>query len=109
MNKVEISGNIGQEIDVITLDSGKKVCNFSIAYNETYNDEKRTSWFRCKAWNDTAEKMTKLKKGALVMVEGKLYEEEYTDKEGSKKKSFGIVAFKVSAIKKKEAKEPVAA
>ena len=35
-NKVQLIGNFGNNPEIITLDSGKKLAKFSIATNETY-------------------------------------------------------------------------
>ena len=37
-NRVQLIGNLGNEPEVITLDSGKKLAKFSIATNETYKN-----------------------------------------------------------------------
>tara|TARA_R110002073_G_scaffold279026_1_gene443197 strand:+ start:485745 stop:486080 length:336 start_codon:yes stop_codon:yes gene_type:complete len=90
-NKVQLIGNLGNNPEVITLDSGKKLAKFSIATNENYknaNGEKvtDTQWHNVIAWNKTAEIVEKyLTKGSEVAVEGKLTSRSYEDKEGVKK------------------------
>ena len=90
-NKVQSIGNLGNNPEVITLDSGKKLAKFSIATNESYknaNGEKvtDTQWHNVIAWNKTAEIVEKyLTKGSEVAVEGKLTSRSYEDKEGIKK------------------------
>ena len=59
-NKVQLIGRLGQEPEIITLDSGKKLAKFSIATNEKYkkaNGEivNDTQWHNLVAWNKTAE------------------------------------------------------
>ena len=102
MNKVEISGNIGQAIEVKELDGGKKVCNFSIAHNNEKSKGAAPEWFNVTTWNDAAEAMTKFNKGTFVKVSGKLVQDSYDDKEGNKKTAVKIVAFEVSELVKKE-------
>jgi len=90
-NKVQLIGNLGNNPDVITLESGKKLAKFSIATNESYknaNGEKitDTQWHNVVAWNKTAEIVEKyLIKGNEVAIEGKLTSRSYEDKEGVKK------------------------
>lgn len=90
-NKVQLLGNLGNEPEIITLESGKKIAKFSIATNESYRNsigEKitDTQWHNIIAWNKTAEIIEKyLKKGNEIMVEGKLTSRSYETKEGEKR------------------------
>ena len=90
-NKVQLIGNLGNNPEVTTLDSGKKLAKFSIATNESYKNAQGekvtdTQWHNVIAWNKTAEIVEKyLSKGNEVAVEGKLTSRSYEDKEGVKK------------------------
>ena len=37
-NKVQLIGNLGNDPEIITLESGKKLAKFSLATNENYKD-----------------------------------------------------------------------
>ncbi len=39
-NKVQLIGNLGNNPEVITLESGKKLAKFSLATNESYKNNK---------------------------------------------------------------------
>ncbi|MBY0477461.1 MAG: single-stranded DNA-binding protein [Chitinophagaceae bacterium] len=90
-NKVQLIGNLGNAPEVKTLDGGKKMARFSLATNETYRNAKgekitETQWHNMIAWGKVAEIAEKyLTKGKEVVVEGKLVNRNYTDKEGNKK------------------------
>lgn len=90
-NKVQLIGNLGNAPEVKTLDSGKKMARFSIATNESYRNAKgekitETQWHTIIAWGKVAELAEKyLTRGKEVMIEGKLVNRNYTDKEGNKK------------------------
>jgi single-strand DNA-binding protein len=90
-NKVQLIGNLGNNPEVITLDSGKKLAKFSIATNDSYTNAKGekitdTQWHNIIAWNKTAEMVEKyLVKGKEIAVEGKLTSRSYDDKDGVKK------------------------
>ncbi|MDH5412943.1 MAG: single-stranded DNA-binding protein [Flavobacteriaceae bacterium] len=90
-NKVQLIGNLGNNPEVITLESGKKLAKFSIATNDSYRNAKGekitdTQWHNVIAWNKTAEIVEKyLLKGNEVAIEGKLTSRSYEDKEGVKK------------------------
>ncbi len=90
-NKVQLIGNLGNNPEIITLDSGKKLAKISIATNETYKNAQGekvtdTQWHNVIAWNKTAEIIEKyLEKGNEVAIEGKLTSRSYEDKDGTKK------------------------
>ena len=90
-NKVQLIGNLGNNPEIITLDSGKKLAKISIATNETYKNAQGekvtdTQWHNVIAWNKTAEIIEKyLVKGSEVAIEGKLTSRSYEDKDGAKK------------------------
>lgn len=90
-NKVQLIGHLGNDPEIINLESGKKIAKFSIATNESYKNEKGekvedTQWHNCVAWNKTAEIAEKyLKKGKEIVIEGKLSSRSYEDKEGVKR------------------------
>tara|TARA_R110002124_G_scaffold89643_5_gene229195 strand:- start:17677 stop:18012 length:336 start_codon:yes stop_codon:yes gene_type:complete len=90
-NKVQLIGNLGNNPEIITLESGKKLAKISIATNETYKNAQGekvtdTQWHNVVAWNKTAEIIEKyLQKGSEVAIEGKLTSRSYEDKDGVKK------------------------
>jgi len=90
-NKVQLIGNLGQEPEVLTLDSGKKLAKFSIATNDYYYNKqgekiKDTQWHNVVAWGKTADIIEKyIVKGQEVAVEGKLTSRSYEDNEGNKR------------------------
>jgi single-strand DNA-binding protein len=90
-NKVQLIGNLGNDPEIITLDSGKKLAKLSIATNETYKNAQGekvtdTQWHNIVAWNKTAEIIEQyLQKGSEVAIEGKLTYRSYEDKGGTKK------------------------
>ncbi len=90
-NKVQLIGNLGNNPEMITLDTGKKLAKFSIATNESYKNSEgekvtETQWHNLIAWNKTAEIVEKyLEKGKEIAIEGKLTSRSYDDKDGNKK------------------------
>lgn len=90
-NKVQLIGNIGAAPEVKNLQGGKKVVKLSLATNDSYKNAagekvKETQWHNLVAWNKTAERAEKyLQKGSKIVVDGKLINKSYTDKEGNKK------------------------
>lgn len=90
-NKVQLIGNLGNDPEIINLETGKKLAKFSIATNESYKNAngelvKETQWHRVVAWGKTAAIIEKyLVKGNEVAVEGKLTNRSYETKEGEKR------------------------
>ena len=87
-NKVQLIGNLGQEPDIRTTETGKKVARFSVATNDIYRNSRgerirETLWHTVIAWGKLAEIAEKyLTKGREVALAGKLVHREYTDKNG---------------------------
>jgi single-strand DNA-binding protein len=90
-NKVQLIGNLGNDPEIINLESGKTLAKFAIATNESYknaNGEKitDTQWHNIIAWGKTATIAEKyLMKGKEVAIEGKLTSRSYETKEGEKR------------------------
>lgn len=90
-NKVQLIGNLGGKPEVKETESGKKLATFSIATSESYRNAKgervtETQWHRIVAWGKLAEIAEKyLDKGKEVVLEGKLVNRSYSDKDGNKK------------------------
>ena len=101
-NKVQLIGNLGNNPEIITLESGKKLAKFSIATNESYKNAQgekvtETQWHNIVAWNKTAEIVEQyLEKGKEVDFEGKLTSRSYTDKDGIKKYTTEVVINEMS-------------
>jgi single-strand DNA-binding protein len=77
MIKLLITGNIGKDAEVKTMDSGDKVLSFSVCHTDKYtkdgNTVETTTWVNCSKWfkKDASTKIADyLKKGQKVLVEG---------------------------------------
>ena len=90
-NKVQLIGNLGNQPEVTTLDSGKKLAKFTMATNESYKNAKgekitETQWHNIIAWGNTANIIEQyVNKGEELAIEGKLTSRSYDDKEGNKR------------------------
>jgi len=90
-NKVQLIGNLGNDPEIITLESGQKLAKFSLATNENYKDangdkQTKTDWHNLIAWGKTAEIVEKyITKGKEIAIEGKLSNRSYETKEGEKR------------------------
>ena len=90
-NRVQLIGNLGQDPEIVTLESGSKLAKFSLATSDYYKNAKgekveETQWHNIVAWGKTAEIVENyLTKGKQVAVDGKLTHRTYETKEGEKK------------------------
>ena len=106
-NKVQLIGNLGNAPEIKILDGGKKLARISLATNETYKNAKgekitETQWHNVIAWDKTAEIMEKyFTKGLEVLIEGKLVNHNYTDKEGNKRYATKVQANELLILTKK--------
>lgn len=96
-NRVTLIGNLGQDPEIKTTETGKKVTHFTLATNDGFknSDGQRvteTTWHNCVAWNGLAETASRfLKKGKEVAVEGRIVYRTYEDKKGVSKNITEIV------------------
>lgn len=90
-NKVQLIGNLGNDPEIINLESGKTLAKFSIATNESYKNAQGekitdTQWHNVVAWGRTATLVEKyLQKGKEVAIEGKLTSRSYETSTGEKR------------------------
>ncbi len=90
-NKVQLMGYLGNDPEVKTMENGRKMARFAVATNEGYKNSKgewveNTQWHNLTAWGSVAENVEKnLFKGIEVLIDGKLVNGNYLDKEGNKK------------------------
>ena len=76
-------GRLGNDPQIKSFDSGKKMAAFSLATNETYYNNKGekvqdTQWHNIVVWGKKADVVEKyLKKGSEIAVSGKLVNRSY--------------------------------
>jgi single-strand DNA-binding protein len=93
VNKVILVGNLGRDAELRYTPGGAAVAKFSLATTEKWTDksgslQERTEWHNIDLWGKQAETLNEyLRKGKQVYIEGRLQTDEYTDKEGNKKKT----------------------
>lgn len=90
-NRVTLIGNLGQDPELKTTESGKKVTHFTLATNDGFKNAdgqkvNETTWHNIVAWNGLADVAGRyLKKGKEVAVEGRIVYRSYEDKKGATK------------------------
>jgi single-strand DNA-binding protein len=71
LNKeILLTGNVGR-IESKYTDTGKLLCNFSLAVSVGRGENKSTEWYDCVAWEKTAEILSEyVGKGSKLQVRG---------------------------------------
>jgi single-strand DNA-binding protein len=93
-NKVIIMGNLTRDPEVRFIPSGTAVCDISLAVNSQWTDRKsnerkeEVTFVEVTLWGRTAEIAGEyLAKGRPVLIEGRLHQDSWEDKETGQKRS----------------------
>lgn len=98
LNKVFLIGRLTQDPDSRSIPSGQSVTTIRMATNRVWNDpsgqrKDATEFHTVIAWGRLGDVAAKyLKKGGLVMIEGRLQTRNWTDQNGVKKYITEIIA-----------------
>ena len=112
-NKFIAIGNLAKDPELKILTSGTAVCKFNIAINRRYTQNGKTIDETCfveiVVWGKSAENCkTYLTKGAQVLVEGRLNQENWTDNNGNNRYKLNVIADSVTFLNNKnQSQEPV--
>jgi len=88
INRVTLLGHAGRDPDVRTLPDGGRAATFSLATTEHWKRDdgetaERTEWHRIAVYGPAVEPVeTMVRKGAAVLVEGRLAHREFRDRQG---------------------------
>lgn len=98
LNKVFIAGNLTRDPELRQTSGGHAVCSFSIATNRFYKDsagarQQQAEFHNIVAWGRQAEIINQyLKKGSILLVEGRLQTRSWQDPQGTKHWRTEIIA-----------------
>ncbi|MBR5404742.1 MAG: single-stranded DNA-binding protein [Oscillospiraceae bacterium] len=106
LNKVILMGRLTRDPEFRQTPSGVPVCRFSIAINRQFANkqtgERETDFIDCDAWRSTAEFVSRyFSKGNMILVEGQLRNNNYTDNNGVKHYSMRVMVDNVSFCESK--------
>jgi len=96
VNRVELLGRLGADVEIRYLEGGKAVANVNMATDEGYVSKEGTKvdkaeWHRLVMWEKTAEYANQyLRKGSRVYIEGRLQTRTW-DRDGVKMYTTEIV------------------
>ena len=104
LNKVFLAGNLTRNPELKFIPSGQAVANISVATNRTYKAgsgewKEEVTYVRVVTWGKSAEACGEyLKKGAPVMIEGRLKLKEWTATDGQKRSMMEVQADRVQFL-----------
>jgi single-strand DNA-binding protein len=87
-NNVQLIGNLGKDVEVVTFNSGNKKASVPLATTEFYKNDKgelikNTQWHNLIVWGKNAELISKsATKGCKIAVQGMVNYRTYLDKAG---------------------------
>lgn len=97
INKAILMGRLTRDPVIRHTDSGKAVCNFTVAIDNGYGEEKSADFISCVAWNKTAEFVDKyFAKGRMIIVVGRIQTRTWEDRDGKKNYVTEVVASEVA-------------
>lgn len=98
LNKIFILGNLTRDPELRQTPGGQSVCSFGVATNRFYSDssgqrQKQAEFHNVVAWGRQAEIVNQyLKKGSIILVEGRLQTRNWQDPQGAKHYKTEIIA-----------------
>lgn len=102
MNRIYLIGNLSHSPELRTTQSGKEVCNFSMAVNRRFRDadgERKADFFNVQVWGQQAAACANyLAKGRKVGVSGTMQSRQYEGKDGAKKTAWDVIADEVEFL-----------
>ena len=100
LNVVALMGRMTYEPEIKTTPNGVSVVRFQIAVDRNFQragEERKADFIDITAWRQTAEFVSRyFHKGSMIAVEGSIQTDNFTDKDGNKRKSVQVVASNVS-------------
>ena len=99
INQVILMGRLTRDPETRTTPSGKTVTSFSLAVDRQGADD-QADFFDVVAWEKTGELVAQyLSKGRRTLVQGRLRQDSWDDKETGKKRSkVEVIAFDVTFL-----------
>ena len=91
LNKIILMGRLTRDPELRHTQQGDAVASFTLAVDRDakgQNGERAVDFIDCVAWKGTGEMVAKyFAKGRMAVVTGRLYLEDWTDREGVKRRS----------------------
>ncbi|MCM1226555.1 MAG: single-stranded DNA-binding protein [Clostridium sp.] len=108
LNKVILMGRLTADPELRQTPSGVSSCRFTVAIDRPYKSkesgERQADFIRVTTWRQTAEFVSRyFSKGKMIIVEGSIRNNDYTDQNGVRHYSMDVQADNVSFGESKSA------
>ena len=106
INTVALTGRLTADPELKHTSNGIAVVSFCVAVNRRFKDQ-QADFIDCEAWRQTAEFICKhFAKGQMIALSGSIVTGGYTDRDGNKRKTFGVKVEEVSFCGSKPENKP---
>lgn len=101
LNKVFVAGRLTADPELRTTPGGAHVISFGVATNRVWRDKagerrEETEFHNIVAWGRQAEVVSQfLKKGGLILVEGRLQTRSWEGKDGQTRRTTEVIAERI--------------
>ena len=100
LNHIIVMGRLTRDPELRYTQSGTPVASFTVAVDRDFGSrdggEKQTDFIDCTCFNKTAALVDKyFHKGDGIMVEGRIEQDKYVDKDGNNRTSWKIVCDRI--------------
>lgn len=111
LNKIFVMGRMVRDPELRRTNTGTAVVSFTLACDRDFKDkqtgERETDFIDCVAWRQTGEFISQhFSKGRAAVVEGRLQNRKWTDKDGNKRVSAEVVVDQVYFADSKNESRP---
>jgi single-strand DNA-binding protein len=98
-NRLVVCGRVGADPRQSVSQNGKALAKFSVAVDQGSGDRKETVWLQCTAFGAVAETCAKyVGRGHMVLVDGQLSVQKYTDKNLVAQTIVGILVDRITLL-----------
>ena len=99
-NKVTLVGRISTDLELRYTGSNKAYCRFNLAVNRM---NEGTDFIPVTVWGKPAENLVQYQsKGSLILVDGSISMNNYTDKDGNNRTPFEVMTSNVQFLSSKK-------
>lgn len=107
LNQIAIQGRLARDPELRRTNSGKAVTSFTLACDRDFKNQQTgetgVDFIECVAWGGTAEMVEKyFRKGQMAVATGRLQLQNWTDKNGQKRRTAEILVNSVYFCGSKE-------
>lgn len=99
MNSVSIIGRLTKDYEVRHLASGKSIGELNIAVDDGWGDNKHVSYFDVVVLGNRADTHGNyIKKGSRIAIQGRLKQERWEGKDGTRRSKIRIIAVAIEYL-----------